>query len=717
MMSGGTIDIQSDGETFGSRCPTNMSGGSISSISKNSTAHGVWHSLAATGGSIYSKGGYRAYGLQGEWITYNTLDGGVSITAESTNEAADAIAAQAISGSAYYTVKDATITAKAVGGTAKALNPGGWGATNVSGGTFTATSTHGDSYAAYINSDMHYDNGNNITGGTFTGGTYGIYTASGAYARIGKNGEGLSITTPDITGGAYGIGGAGFDFYDGILKGQIKAYEDGVIYAIADDTTMFIGTTVIDGDNYDTRYLIPESDVAKIGTTMYTSLQKAVNSAQSGDKIELIADNYIFKTVEIPADKDITIETNGWNIIESNPIKNSGKVKLQNTNTAKNPTIEYLSSNYFIQNLAGGELEIVGIPLKAPNAIDNSGKLTLDGVTITSTGTAVNNADSLIAKNRTSISGSSYAVYSSGTKVDLTDTTLVASSAAYYQSNSADSTITDSTITGTFSNIAGKLDVIDTTVQYTANSVCSFISNTGTGNTIFNNANITFTHNAPSGDFTCETVAINNTNEMTFENSSTVDDNIVGASGQTNYLIRTTGPKLTVKDSTLTADATGTSANYNNRYAIHNNGSDIKLEKATISINHSNSYGLYNQAGNVTITDDSTIESDGRVAYGIYINAGEITLGEAEPVGSEHYGKDTATVSTTYPAITGTGTESGVGVKNIAGRFNYYDGILTGSTAAMPETPTNVEYLYEPKFYTLPNGNQYAVLEWMREQP
>lgn len=155
-MSGGKIEIKSSGETYGSRCAMNLTGGEIFSESTGYDSHGVTSALTATGGSIHSKAARYARGFEGDWITYNTFDGGVSITAESTATSSSDYAARAVSGSAYYTFNDATVTAITTNGQSRAIDSGSWGTITINGGTYTASSVNGSSYAVVINSNANY---------------------------------------------------------------------------------------------------------------------------------------------------------------------------------------------------------------------------------------------------------------------------------------------------------------------------------------------------------------------------------------------------------------------------------------------------------------------------------------------------------------------------------------------------------------------------------
>jgi len=158
--------------------------------------------------------------------------------------------------------------------------------------------------------------------------------------------------------------------------------------------------------------------------------------------------------------------------------------------------------------------------------------------------------------------------------------------------------------------------------------------------------------------------------------------------------------------------------------ALYNDGGTVTAIKTTFladstnSRGHSyNNYAIFNPTGVITI-NSGTVHALGKTyAYGIWNDSGTVTIGIPEPTNSPNYGRDTADVSTTNPDIKAIGTNTGIGVKNNTGKVYYYDGKITGSTAAMPEKPAGVEYLYEPKDYQDSNGYQYRILEWMREQP
>lgn len=155
-------------------------------------------------------------------------------------------------------------------------------------------------------------------------------------------------------------------------------------------------------------------------------------------------------------------------------------------------------------------------------------------------------------------------------------------------------------------------------------------------------------------------------------------------------------------------------------YGIYSQGGTSTYSSVNI-ISHSTSYaafGFYNQSGNATYESGSIDARGGsNNTYGIYIQSGEVSLGIPEDPSSPSYGRDTASVSTTNPDVFAKGT-TGIGVKNAGGKFNFYDGKIMGNTGHMPETPTKVEYLYEPvEHIDDATDYKYVQLEWMREQP
>ena len=155
--------------------------------------------------------------------------------------------------------------------------------------------------------------------------------------------------------------------------------------------------------------------------------------------------------------------------------------------------------------------------------------------------------------------------------------------------------------------------------------------------------------------------------------------------------------------------------------AIRNNGSTLNIEDSTISIDTSTTsydggtgFCVYNSTGKVTITGNSELYTNRNNSYGIYNISGEITIGTPEDPLSPNYGGEYADVSTTMPNIRAIGATQGIGIKNESGLVNYYDGRITATTTPLPEAPSKVEYLYEPRTYIDTDGIYYTILKWMR---
>ena len=660
----------------------------------------------------------------------------------------------------YGGTMTATANTGAAYGFANSTNKYNGSVIRIEGGTFTAISTAGTGFGANINTTQNY-----ITGGTITGSTYGIY-GNARTINLGEDEGGQpSITSPEIVGGEYGIYSGAYNFYDGIIKGKLDPYENpDIINTIVDGYTIKYDTDTIDGETYQTSYLISEYDVAKIGSTNYTSLQDAINAAVANDTIELIANNYIFTDILIPSDKEITIDLAGFNIVASHPFTNAGKTLITNS-SATSPTLNYRFSQYYITNAADAELELNGIDINSVNGVDNAGTLKITNTSITATKTGIKNTNFLTintttittqdtaitntgtirdtATNQSSLTGKNYALYTNGGDIELNNTTLTANT-AYYQNTNAVASFADDSLDGRISINSGTTTFADSTFTETGVKLTRLLMNSG--DTAIINSTFTLTSENMNywGGEEEMTNVVSNSNSLTLTN---VDIDVVGTGyiDKNVYGIYNTGSQLIATDvdiassfSNLTGgggtflgiyNGTGTldyksgtiTGNFYNMYGIHNESGTLNYDSGTITATaNTTSTGIYNNSGAVNILS-ATINANATTAYGVNNNTGEITLGEPEPSDSEDWGKATAHVSIINPSIRAIGTTTGYGVKNGAsGRINYYDGIITASTHPMPEipaVPTKAEYLYEPKIHTDGDGYQYMILEWMREQP
>lgn len=710
---GGTINVNADDDSYGIKCRnTYLRGGTVISASQTGDTWGIGgaHSYLTSGSVTATGKNGRTYGV----FTDSVSMSGATTQVHASNNTSNHNVYGLTGDDGSVSISGGTVVAESNTGTAYGIENDM--VITITGGDITATSISGTGYGTYCGRSN-----STITGGTIYGSSYGAYTGSNyttAKFTIGDDDGTVSTVSPDISGDLYALGGYNFDFYDGVLRGNTNAYEDGVVKNIPANYTMYITSGSAHGKTFsDVRYLIQEYDVAEINGVRYKSLPAAIDAAGTGDTITLIDDALLFSPLEISSSKDFTLETDGNDIIAGNPITNNGDVKIVNSNSSTNPSFSYAPSGYFIRNNSGANLEIENIPLASDQVIKNDGTLTLKNVTITATDTAIRTTGDLTISNGSTITSNDYGIYSSSSAntISISSTSITAPH-AYYQAEAYDSTVANSTIDGRITNNGGKLTFNGGTAGRSGENVRDFVSNTGTADTTFNGTTLTFTHT----NLTCyacsrTTIMFNNTGKLSFTNNATATETFSTADTDTNYLIKQTNGELNIANSTLTSSFDSSITTHNDHQGLIIDAGTANITNGAISVSGGEVHGINNDDATITITGQSAINAVGSwgTAYGIYINTGEVTMGIPEDPNSQDYGKATADVSTTDPSIRGISPNTGIGIKVMSGLFNYYDGKITGSTSAMPETPANVEYKYEPKFYTDLDGYEYCILEWM----
>ena len=738
-------------------------GSIISESATNNSATGIYDAKTTiNGGSINSSSKGTAYGINAYSNTVEINDG--SITANSSNSSAYGVSVtrgKIIMASGTINSKGKSTTYGLSGSNGSYYR----GTVEMSGGSVTASSTNDIAYG--VSTGL-----GSITGGTIHGGTYGLYTNySDNEITIGDNTDGaLSITSPEIIGDTYAVYNGSINFYDGVLKGALGtnsgANFDNNIKQIADDTTVYIGSTTIDGEEYEVKYLIAADDVVITNeTTKYHSLYEAVEASVPGDTIRLLEDNYVFHKIVVDEDQAVTINLDGHTIVSGNPITNNGKLTLKNNDASVLPVISYHDKNNFIINtqlkssttVPELTLENVEIHSFAPIGGGSNTKIRVKNSKIYAdygSDYAMYGIDSrgdVYVSDNSYIYGRTHAITSSGGSVEIKDSKLeilknvsypalnISNSsytidhseilADYYQaisvSNSGSSgTIkNNSTINGSI-YFDGSLSILDSTVSQASKHNGNSLITSNTADADFVISNSTFIRKQTESALYCPTSnALYGSSRSMIESSSNlvatnitmhhyyVDKNTCAMS-----YIRNNG---TASIDGLTVDNDDSEANSTNRSStgIVNNG-QITIKNANIAINRGTSYGIYTLDGELTLLD-STISVNGTTAYGAYIDDGNLVMGIPEPVDSPNYGTENADVSTTSPSVTAIGTTTGIGIYKDTGKFKYYDGIITGSTSAIPrdKITSDVEHLYEPTFHTDLNGRDVCILTWMREQP
>ena len=285
------------------------------------------------------------------------------------------------------------------------------------------------------------------------------------------------------------------------------------------------------------------------------------------------------------------------------------------------------------------------------------------------------------AANNLSIKGDNYSLYTDGGALSVSDATITGS---YIYNNS------------------GELELINSTTSKSGNTILDFITNKGTMK--LNAFEATLANEYPSSSSTViYPRVLYNTGTLITSNNS---------------VIKHTGGN---PNSTF----------WQNIIALYNDGGNVQASGTTFEANGTTSnsrsttrysYGIYNPTGTVSIASGKALARDIVTSYGIWNGSGTIIIGTPEPTSSPNYGRENADVSITEPEITAIATNnsySGIGVKNASGgRVEYYDGKISGNTAAFAEEPTVTEYFYEvcTELDTSTTPNLYtAKLFWMRD--
>ena len=555
----------------------------------------------------------------------------------------------------------------------------------MTGGSVSATTDASDKMGVGLNSKII-----NITGGTVYGNSYGIHGALNSVTSnitLGKNEDplynGINTddeghvypATPEIKGGVYGINGGNVYFYDGILKGGTAAYYDRNIKKIADNTYIHGRTETIDDKEYQVRYLANEEVLAKIGDAEYPTLQAAANAAEDGDEIDLVADNYLFYSLVFPADKTITVDLNGYEVITGNQITNKGNVTIyDSTGTPK--LLDYREANWFITNEANASLTINGINIKAryavynkangtvslnnlkigetsysETAIENHGALNLNSTTIDATyravytqGGSINIAGSDLRVYTYNNSSNVFTIYNENSTGNVNNSTLSTilkgddewydayyNKPAYFQTGAnSDITMTGTTING-FTRIEnGKFDFTNGTIARTEHVTNSRPVLYNAGTTTVDNSELTLTQRSYGSPYSDWAVAVDNRGTMTIKNNTTINHTLTyDAYYAASRIINNTGT-LTLDSSTI--NQTYSNPHYANQssgnvYGIYNTGT-VNYQSMNFSISRTNAYGIYSETGTINYKSGNLTVNATNDAYGVYAAAGTVNISD-----------------------------------------------------------------------------------------
>ena len=697
----------------------NVTGGTITSTSGNSI-HVEDGTLVVDGLTINTSG----QGIFSDWSNSNVSN--TKITSSDTSIRID--------GGATLTNNNFTSNGSAI--------------YQYAGSSNTKTIVNSGTYAGYYG--YHQNSGNSqLKGGTFIGSNCGVFHNSDSIT-LGEDDDVININAPIIQGETYGIykkyQDAAFNFYDGIIKGKTGIITGNPIETIASNTYIKYDTETDDDNNvYNTAYLVRESDFIENMTThnKYKKLTTALDEASNNDELKLIDNGNIFYDVEIP-NKNLTINLNNYKIDTVKQIINSGETTITDSSNEKGGKISTGSNIILIKNNNKLTLENINLSTNQYNKylIDNtasSSELYTNNLTTNSYRTIDNSKKIVIInsnisgqlKNTTgdvSISGSTFnstdlhTLYNYNGVMNITNSTIsVNDKNKYgYYNNVDDQNIDKSTLNkviisgrGRLKNDNGKVEVLNNSTLNTAFS--------NQGELIINNSSVPDVYSY--GSYNSGILSINSssmTSSYFFENRGLVvgtnstyncsnvntATGCIGNSGDitfTGMTVNVTNSIAFTNTNTLTLDNTNVVVtNSNNRDAIGvQNSSQLYMNNSAIKMNNGDDvYGIKNTDGVVNILDSEIEVLNSRNAYGIYITGGEVTVGLDEtPVN----------VSTTTPVITAVGTIKGIGVKKTSGQFNYYDGVITGSTEAIPEAPTDIPSRYRIVLQPVPNPDNYDV--------
>ncbi len=565
-------------------------------------------------------------------------------------------------GNSNITLNSGTITATSTNGNAYGAygesDESVAGTLNVAGGTLSGSAPNGTSYGIYTAVKGSVVN---VTGGTVSGENYGIYATinsdnNSATFTIGTDDGAIDDNSPVIIGGEYGIYNGNVTMSDGRLKGSLAAHYNRNIKYLPTDAVLYADTEVISGTTYHVEYLVAAHNVAQIvGGSGYNRLDLAIANATSGSTIELLEDNYLYYDLTFPADKTLTIDTKGYDIVPINPIVNNGDVTIVNNGSTAS-TIDYIETGYAITNNAGASLTLNNINLTAGKVIDNQGTLALDKTTIVASDVAVKNTGVASVSNGSSLDGTNYAFYSTSGNNTITGSTI-ANGQIYSSDGSIALTNGSATVPSNGKTAPNTLISNGASSTISLNSFPITYSNPIDGQAIYNDGTLDISNGSD--------IAQTNGNIIIYNHAST--------------------STATVADSDLSLTSTA------GRWS---------------------GTGIYNTSGTVTMPTGSIAVTNYRYSTGINNESGIVTLGVAEPTSSPDRGQATAHVDNTNPSIRAIGSSTSTAITFNTGQVYFYDGIATGSTSAINKDPSVIEYLWRVKYGTDGDGYHYMIQEY-----
>ena len=424
-----------------------------------------------------------------------------------------------------------------------------------------------------------------------------------------------------------------------------------------------------------------------------------------------ITNNGTFTITDSVANGFLT-ELAAVNMISNNSILNVSKIGINNT----------ITTNDIIINSADSNLVVEDVSINSLSGIYNNGNITTNNSNIATTkDDVIDNRGTLIVEGGKYNTTKSYtSIYnSSSNKLNINDATL-SGGTSLYNSTTTESKIKNSVLSGIVENRN------DSNITIESSTINGYLSNYSrqnvsiSNNSIINKTGYTYgVYNYLTGNVEINDTEINseevgksyydyglynnstgtiNSNNLTI-NLANIDYDynkpVYGLYNSSTGTVNLTNFNMTTIDNTNTWTIKGIYNNSTGTINLNNGNVSMTGGKETIGLYSQTANGNINfLSGNISVINTAT-------SYGAYINNGNITLGTKDEK-----------VDITTPTIKAVGT-TGIGAKKVNGYLKFYDGKITGSTSAKPETTTEVEYGYEVHNYTDENGYDYCILEYM----
>ncbi|MCX4248603.1 MAG: hypothetical protein OSJ65_02425 [Bacilli bacterium] len=270
-----------------------------------------------------------------------------------------------------------------------------------------------------------------------------IYFNSGTNSKliIGNIENEVTKENPIIIGNTYGVDSNAIYFYDGIVKGKTDAIK-GTIISVPEAAMTINDEETIDGNLYKTKYLVEQENFARYNGNDYNSFSKILDLITDEGMIEIINDANITSIVEIPNDKNITIDLKGHALTTTQNFVNEGILKI--TDSIGGGVLSKSSAGYLIESsneliildanlnsiadsikTNSGNLDIRNSSIECTNSclLVNAGTSTVSNSNFNRKTSGYANAqisiskDAELALNNTNITNTAYATISNGGKL------------------------------------------------------------------------------------------------------------------------------------------------------------------------------------------------------------------------------------------------------------------------------------------------------------